>query len=893
MNLKSIYQFKPSYLTINKPEKNYFSLDLTAVQIKFLYKVLEDEAFDVHEYMEKLCHRNPLEFLEIYNENNIESLPFSLIQTPLKYLSLRQVKIKDLSNVLPKLYNLEEFCIDNISGCIKLGKGLSKLNQLKKISIYSQDIEDIEEIWHCKNLEYLHLRVTNLNKIPKEVNNLKNLKTLIIDNGTAFEFASQVDFPVLERLILRLNSTHKIPESIFSPTLKEVRIHNNNEERDIKLPNKLNLPLLNTLEFNLYSLSNIPELTAPSLISLHLRHPLPQDFLLKINDANKLEHIVLGANESDIDLINEFNQPIDHEINFGKWPLLKCLTILNPVNYLINISQNHQLKQFVSWNDNFITSLEGLPQNIEELSINNSKKLSVIKINNSLSQLQKVNISGCPNLHKLEFNHKNTPQFNELLISRCPSLNKLPLDTIFIQKILIQNRGNGHDIISQDIKGEYTKIHNHLMKKEVPINSCLAIGFWVFNHQRFNKISEKIVNDTLYALQFSNDVIFNLISQNIYLLNDNQSFKDLPLQHLENKSMVILGNTFSAKTQIKAQIKELGIKPITKIEDADYILLAKKAKIEKPLKNSVIFLTETVLGELIERKTPKFLQEKNTSHKVKNNLRQILWSTDPETEMLALEMMKNGGMPKEIIGECIAIAKTSSNAKVKSRYKTFLKGQISSEEFRLVSHNVRLLQGKDPFRNLKNKFSDSLLGKLAAAIYKRHGKFWEDVLNLNFEDMDIRMEIIENTLIPLLLKKPHYIQIPVTLKNSELKIILDRPEILGKLKRLHFYSKEENLPIELEQHITLKELIIRGDLQGKKIPKVIYSLVRLTTLEIDISNLESIDKEISNLKQLKKLNLHHKSVVEVSNELESLTKLVQCYLSGPIQGNTKWKNYRA
>ncbi|SDF15720.1 leucine-rich repeat domain-containing protein [Cellulophaga baltica] len=883
---------------ITKPEDpttivNRFGA-LKALEIEFDKGAFNKKSFDASAYLEEWFNSKPFEYFGMRRGHHMTKLPDSMARQAFKYLNLGTGDISDLSNVLPYLSNLSELKLSsNIA--LTLGKGFSNLSKLKILSIQAKNIEDIEEIWECSSLEHLSLRITDLRNISTKINKLRQLKTLILYVEELDQIEAGVAFTHIENLDLHTQKNiSAIPNSIFSTSLKKIAITSYLMEGAIQFPTTLQLPNLQEFTLKLKTLKEFPRLAAPALKKLDLNLPSCDSILPKLFESTQIEDLILHTNPIKDDIkqlpskgVKRYNGGVFHTsevMDFAIWPDLNQLNISGNGDFKINISDNKQLQRLFINENNFLKTIERLPENIEEISINKAENLSHVHLTSSLKSLKSLTIKNCPNLSSISLNEKELTNFCSLSVENCASLEKLPIEILLVPGLHVRTAGNADLLVNTDFVRDYSKLLKYLEKVDIPRAALLALGFWIFNHTRFETISKKIKENTLLLLEYSNDLIFNLIRKNVAYLNpNNESFINLNTASLKDQKIVIVGNTFDTKTVLKSKAKELGLKNTTKVKDADFILIAKKSKISAELKNTVILLTEKELHDKHETKNPKFLKQEDTTVEHKESLRQILWSTDPDTELMALEMMKNGGLPDEVIGECIAIAKTSMNANVKAKYKSFLKGQVSGEIFKLVSKNVRFNLDNSPFWKLHYEFPKELLGKLAAALYKRTGKFWADTLNFNPNDLEIRMEIVQNILIPKVIERPHYIQFPYNLKNEELKVLLDLPEVKGKLKRLNISSIEKDLPKELGNHISLKELIINGEFMATEMPKAIFKLKRLSHLKINATVLSSVDDKISELKELKEIIIYNKIPISISDELRKLPKIKRMYFSGKVK----------
>jgi Leucine-rich repeat (LRR) protein len=903
MQFKNITSYKFSWLHYQKSDSDALILtkpvDPTSMRSLPLLKAIEIEFdksafkkdFDEAGFITALLNAVQLEYLGIGRGNHLTQLPEIIARQMIRNFKVDTQHITDFGNVLPHMKNLEQLSLSCSHAA--LGKGFGHLENLKMLSIRAENIADIDQITSLEGLEYLALHVKGLTSLPAGFGRLKNLKVLIIDGTGVTDLPDGLALPLLETL--RLSGTFKaVPKSILeSRHLKDLALNAREENLPFTLPPQLHLPALERIEIHQGGLESVPELILPSVKRVSLSGVSGKSLCGKLREAVSMEELWLKDirhETDDISLLPSRNiQQYFGSIfstgglmDFKPWLTVKRLLLEGTDGSSIHIADNTTLAELVVRRNDSMQMLPQLPANIQDVKMENCAALETVEIGQKQITLKYLNLGDCPKLKHIVMNSDNLPDLRIVNISNCPSVESLPPELLACGQ-LIDIRIKMPAVMDDQVDS-VSALLEYIVKNSFTKEERLAVGYWLFNTYDRSEPSASILETSLRLLRFSNDTIFKLISKNFRFFNTGQKvFNRFSPEELKGKKMAMVGNTFESKTALKESLKNLGLEMTTKLTEADFLLAAKKADIDLPLSKHTVVVSETELHQYQDQHQPKFLKQPTTTETHLTNLRQILWSNNPETELMALEMLKQGGLPDEVIGECIAVAKTSADKGVKDKYKSFLKGKVSEEAFRLVSKNVRFEKVRtDPFYSLSSEFPVELVGKFAMALYQRTKTYWNAALNFHEADFNLRREIIDNHVVPEIAERPHYIQLFVRLTKEELGYILSLPVIKGELKRLHVRITGAELPDELGQHITLKDLVLQGDLASSTIPPVLFSLVRLSELRISSDTLEVIDDRIGDLKQLQELFIYNKKRLQLPDSIRSLPKLKRAYFSGGI-----------
>lgn len=914
MNFKNITDYKYSrlhYITpgslgliISKPVDPFTTIKafpgLKALEVEFSKTAFKKD-FDALSFINGLLANAQLEFLSIERGNNLAQLPQSLVKQPLLYFNLHADAITDFSETLAEIKSLQQLQLFFNEG--RLGKKMGQLKQLTMLRIQADRVHDLDQIGELTNLEHLDLHVARMERLPETIGKLKKLKTLRITSSSLSELPASLSFPQLEDLTLStLRNLKQLHAPLLeSPHLKELRLYDLANE--LTLPHQLQMPALEKLSFSDFQLSAFPELLVPSLKELSLRKLNINRVCSKLKQCTQLENLALMELELDGDDIKElpsenitkYYGPVFSAtgvMDFSIWPQLKDCTLSDAFLSTFSILDNHELKSLSVANNNTLRELNKIPIKVEDLKLGKCQALERIDLKEGSTALSYLQVSDAPLLSTLNLDGKSLPSFRILSLERCENLQHIPPALMVAPQLIdIRSHRNSSTLIDEQVDSLSTLLE-YSKKNQFTEDELKVIGYWLFSSFRYQTPDAHIRSTSIRLLRFSNDAIFKLISKYFYELNvGKKKLADFAPQALEGKKVAIAGNTFEPKNTIKESLKGIKMKLVNALEEADFLLLGKKNE-SNTINTETLLFSESDLHHYLDQHQPKFLKQETVTDAHLSSLRQIMWSTNPETELMALEMMKNGGLPDEVIGEAIIIAKTSEDKSVRAKYKNFLKGKISEEAFNLVSRNVRFdPDHRDPFYSLQADFSQELLGKVVMALYQRTKNFGTTVLSIHQGDYDLRKDIVINQLVPIINERPHYISFHCNLTNEELSFILSLPIIQGQLKRLHISVNGPDLPEALGKHTTLKELIINGNLSGKTMPSVLFDLKRLSELSIHSDTLESIDERIGQLKELKSIVIYNKIPVQLPESIRSLSKLKRVYFTVGVADHENWSEF--
>lgn len=882
-NLEGITLTKP------RPAAEIFkeSPRIRAVKIEF-----DNAAFkkiDPTRFIIELIDHKQLEFLQIEHERSLSMLPHSMGSSNLKVLDASVPSVESFDNILPYMTPLEELKLTFRRA--SLGK-LGKLVNLVMLEIHADEVIDLDSICDLPNLKYLSLHVKKLPALPKNLSKLTKLRHLSLCNTNLREFPDGLNLPSLQTLTISgAHDLDSIPPEMLSETLEQIHISDTGLN-GLALPSPSHqLRYLREVYIANAGVNILPEWDVPELRTLKLVNIPVKQVCNRIKGATELSEIAfLKLNLEGDDITSLSGKKIKtfkgsvfstgRQMDFGIWPDLEELFLDKSPNASFEIGENKALKKILIRGIAGLTTLPVLPEYIVELKVYNCNDLEYIDLSDKHYALFNfIHIADNEKLAILEINSEYLPQLRTLKLANCPNLSQLPADLLQLSEIENIGMSGLHPDTFDPSTGTAEHLLRALAKHNISPMERHAAGYWFFQKYLYKKPAHDILYMSQGLLRSGHDSLYKLVGKNLKYFNPgHKTIHAFTPAEIAGKKIAIMGDPFEALAYVKENIKELNAVYTPEIPDADFILIGKNFESEMPVGGNFIFITESDLNQYINTHTPRFLTQKDVTDEHINNLRQILWSTDPNTELMAYEMLQKGGMPNDVIGECIAIARTSKDSDIKNKFNNFLKVTVAPETLRLLLIPISF-DKNDAFRKLRGKFPDELLGKLAMALYQRTQNNWGDVLDVHHADFDIRREIVRNHIIPKVLEHPNNVSLRHFLTHDELMDVLSLPQLRGELKKLTIHINHGALPDILGEHATLKALAIHGDLTTNTIPEVIFKLKNLTELKITSTTLAVLDEKIGQLQELNSLTIYNKMNIQIPASLRDLPKLSRIHFS--------------
>jgi len=887
---------------------------------------------DVRPYIAKLPYLESIEFdfggsAFRASYDKFEQIDQALRDTQFKAFSIKNAKKFDTLPEILNRHKIKSFSIDNCPGLSNLepiiedlpyleylkladysegysGSFFSKIPKLKNLIISCKSIDTFEGIEVCQDLEKIEFSYLNNKLIEFSFSNFKNLKHF---NLTGMPNLSQLpdlksnskiqninlrnlpkienkffDFQV-KRELETLNITNvgnKNSEITFSDSfgdcqkLKELHIY----EFGLKnLPIKKNtVKKLEKIELNILpNINEIPDVfeEAQALFSFQLNDiPSLKRIPSSIGMLSKMKRLSLSS----------LNTP-KFDIDFSKCNSLEDLFIFNFPNIEILPHSFTQLPRLKNVKISNFPNLKTLPAfgnsntDLEDLRIENITKAKEIpKSFFELKNLRRLELDGLPTI-EIPKGFSKMENLYSLSFNNFKNLKSLPLDIMSAPSISnLQTTG------SPFIQSEYLPNNSDFFgkaKKSLP-NELLPYFFYSMTNGFENMpLTNEIKVGILKCLNSKSPNARSVIFQQIQKLNPDQKPFSAD-QIIAGESVIILGKPHSAITPLKKKMKDLGLNPVTKLTDeVRLILVGKSPTIPDNFfdKKRILFKESEI--ELVSKKlNPQLLQKEEIPKEYIENLRQLLWSNDPNNYAVALELVKTNGLPDLAQDDFLYVAKTCKDKNIKARIRKFLKGKVSEDRVRAISFGGSNFQvGK-----LGNILSKESMANMYFAHFKTTGEIDISFFWVANEDHPGRKEIFEKHF-DTYFKKPHYLQIYPHHSINELNQIFSHTIFKGHLKRLVLNTPLPEMPEDLLIHLeTLSDLSIYFNEEVKELPKELYSLKKLSKLTIHARSLNSIPKGIEQLKRLTTLQIYSDQAITISSDFVELKKLKKFHHWGKI-----------
>lgn len=897
------------YLEINAP----VSVDsivhrlpkLKAISFKFNSNKFKKEKNHVA-YLREVLAKTTVELVTITGSEQLTELPSEILKHPLVHFGIKQCPNFKNLEALGKMMELQHA---NFSGQqIALPATFFKLPILEKLTIDAEEVSNLELLPKLHQLKTLNLSRLTINQLPDGIENLDKLEYINIYNlPNLAQFPSIKNWQKLEEFhLLSLPKISELPnEFTYLKRLKKLSFNQLGEtQNSFNIPKSVGqIPSLNSLNFtslttkklidfapnnsikdltiNMLPIKSLPDsfsnLTELNNLTLYYCHELTD--ISNIRFLSNLQRLRLESCPEITNLNFTFKElPELVTINFSKLEKLEKLPEFGFENSILkNISIN-QLTDFK------------ISPNVLTKGINLGKESglkSIIISHLPALKILPASLSKCLHLEKLSINNSNISTVPKsfiqlknleiLEIINAPNFKYFPSELFPIgsKKLLIYAPH-----ILDGSKLDIPKMVKHI-RENLPVAFHQTLAFWLFNNFENEPLTEEIKKQTLEALSQVSTNMRILLMKNLYRLNPNA----LPLAKQPIKSgdkITIIGSTQNKRTLLRQQMEELRFVYSARLKsDVRFVLLAKKPKIATDFWTTErVLFSETEFMDFQKIENPGFLQEDNTPPEFIDNLRRLLWSDDPANEKIALEMVRNNGLPEALHMDFLVVAKTSKDKTLRNDVRKFLKGNLEESGLKILNDRSILTKKFPPFYSFVKYAPEPTIALIVGAMYHRFGTFLPNFFQYDDGSCPYRQEMVD-ALIPTLLKRPKYVSCAYGLLEKEANQLLANSIFDGQLNRLVLTSKLfKSIPSGVFKHQSIKILQLAVNEQAEKIvPSSIGDLFKLTTLDLRWSNLETLPPEIGKLTRLKNLTIWSNQPIQLPEEFIKLKKLTSLRIS--------------
>lgn len=369
------------------------------------------------------------------------------------------------------------------------------------------------------------------------------------------------------------------------------------------------------------------------------------------------------------------------------------------------------------------------------------------------------------------------------------------------------------------------------------------------------------IKDLLDSLKFQNEVVRSRAMG--YLLGwSGRTLAENPIK--KGDEVFLIGNTNLKKTTIKTRLEKSGITYSTQLRNTTtHVVLGSQPKNYGIIEDQKFtFLTEQDLNQFLNQEDTPYLLEKDADTELnKENIKQLLLSSDEGSIGLGVELLKAGGVPRDLMTELFFVAKTVSDKTIREQAKKMLKVNGSATVQKALANRSQLTSTA---YNAEKNISKNLvkLAKLSSEInwtqmgWYLHRNFGNG-LRYTFDHEPLgsalRQTVIKNLI-----------------QNNKLDFFKAYASYMPTYDSFGyaFYEKTE-FPIEILEHSSLIILNCAG-CRIEDIPTEINQLKELKSLNLNGNFLTKLPDSFKELKNLKELDLSDNEFTEFPSVLEEM-----------------------
>lgn len=395
-------------------------------------------------------------------------------------------------------------------------------------------------------------------------------------------------------------------------------------------------------------------------------------------------------------------------------------------------------------------------------------------------------------------------------------------------------------------------LHPLLAKLQVPTAQRLVLGHLLFeNLENAPEYDNSMKNNFLQTVNIGSSALKQVIWDNLNLLNPDRAMFPETFD-FSGKTVFAAGATKRKKTDYKEKLTALGAVWQSKITAETQVILLGDACPDLPpgfWDAPHWFCTEPKLEQVLKNAQPGFMQVLETGDL--QNVRRLIWSNDPANERVVLEMMKNGGVPDDLIPDLVVVAKTSREDAVRNGFRNLLKAIVPPYYRAILSDSRDLMKVFQRFYG-KLPMPEAEYSQMLVAHFQRSGEGLDHFFGLRASVESPFREMMIRVIWPKLLERSHYLDARrYLLSGEEAERLLNEPVFRGNLKRLTLNFSGAAFPNAMFQHTTLNEIEIYC-YDCIDLPEAIGNLTRLKVLWVNGRDLRALPDSLATLKSLKR-----------------------------------------
>jgi len=341
-----------------------------------------------------------------------------------------------------------------------------------------------------------------------------------------------------------------------------------------------------------------------------------------------------------------------------------------------------------------------------------------------------------------------------------------------------------------------------------------------------------------------------------------------------SSQLYLAGTPGRKKTEIKEKMSILKIPLVTKFSDqVTHVVIGKNPREYEQLQNGHFkIISESDLYDRFKSDAPGFIVAAVDTGKldIHNNLLPLLESDESASIMVGMEMLKNGGVPEELIDTVLVLYKSCPDTKVRGMAKKLLDRNAPKAYLPIIADAQRFtgLAGKVKAQEINKKLeklarstSRSAAAKLSLLFHKRYKKGLRYVLYHFHQPCSERTAALQ-----ALMEETHL----------NYRAGLGFKDWRGKdPETATFFNMKTpaKFPVDIVEHVPLIETADFHNCKFTSLPTNFGDLKDLKKIDLSFNFLGSIPKSIQNMKQLTHLNLQMNNFKTFPSTLKAMTQL--------------------
>jgi len=393
----------------------------------------------------------------------------------------------------------------------------------------------------------------------------------------------------------------------------------------------------------------------------------------------------------------------------------------------------------------------------------------------------------------------------------------------------------------------------------------------ITNVKRLKLLPEFSTDDLLALMNVSHIDLRLVLQKQLQVKSERQKSADtLTVQSL----LYVAGTPGRKKTEVKVKLKTLRIPHTTDFsEQVTHVLIGKNPRDYQTLQgHDFKIISENELYEIFKNDAPGFLEAAvdKGNIDVDNNIIPLLYSDELPNVRVALEMLKNGGVPDEMMDPLLVVYKSCPDAKLRGVAKKLLERNTSSEYQSIIADAQRFtnLNGAVKAQEINKKLeklaratSRKAAAKLSLLFHERYKKGLRYILYHFHESCPERTQALQ-----AMMEGTHLnFRDGVGFKDWRGK----DPDSIT------FFNMKSpaKFPVDIVDHVPLIETADFHNCKFTSLPTNIGVLKNLKKIDLSFNFLGSIPKSIQEMKQLTHLNLQMNNFKTFPNTLLKMQQL--------------------